>query len=232
MTCWTGHSRVSRGYNSKCLLLGGSTWDLEALQSRTEQNTQEQVAVPRTAGIAEQMKLGPAQGSCDRAHGAQCGIWGGYLTPSQWDIRGFIHCEGCWAEPEVLTHPQTLGSPQLDETWSTLPSVTSPGPSCPVTMGSSSRLSLESSAFLRRAGAAGRLPGSVTSPGLSPSAREHRGSHHSPPPCTSPGDTPVPATGRGGAGIGDRNTERGALAAIPPIPFALSSFAAAHQQQV
>lgn len=45
-----------------------------ALQSRTEQNTQEQVALLRKAGIAEQMKLGPSQGSCDMKHGV--GYWG------------------------------------------------------------------------------------------------------------------------------------------------------------
>lgn len=49
-----------------------------ALQSRTEQNTQEQVALPRKAGIAEQMKLGPSQGSCDLEHGV--GYWGGGIS--------------------------------------------------------------------------------------------------------------------------------------------------------
>lgn len=66
-------------------------------------------------------------------------------------------------------------------------------------MGSSSRLSLESSAFLRRAGAAaGRRPGSVTSPGLSPSVGEQTGVRRQPPhPTTSFGDTSLPGTGKG-----------------------------------
>lgn len=75
--------------------------------------------------------------------------------------------------------------------------MTSPGPFPPVTIGSSSWLSLESSAFLRRA-AAGRFPGSVTSPGLSPSARgAHGGQTTAPNPSTPFGDTPLPSTRKG-----------------------------------
>lgn len=72
-----------------------------------------------------------------------------------------------------------------------------------VTMGSSSWLSLESSVFLRRGdtgAAAGLLPGSVTSPGLSPSAgRAQRAQSTAPHSSSSFRDTP--ALGKGGGGI-------------------------------
>lgn len=87
VTCWTGDSRCPHGYNSKCLLLGGSTWGIVALQSRTEQKT-------GAGGFAQKSRncradeAGPLSGKLRQGTWSSVGYWEGYLPSSNGTLEG------------------------------------------------------------------------------------------------------------------------------------------------